>query len=474
MMGLQFDGIYKRSFRLFCRDIVSQPMGKIHEEIIDKIEGTKNHVAIQLSRGFFKTYVFSRAYPLWLIYRSEDKPVHIMVQSMNQDQARRILSLIRDELTSNPNFSKYQFKKETDKYIELYLPGTNKDNRRTHKIFSTPLGTRGPHVHHLIADDVMKDEQGRSPANMNILKQEFWNSSAPMVNALGGQIFLVGTPLAVNDLFGDVHEMIIKNNANWEEYYYPACNTEETVSNFPEVYPMEKLMTIKKNLPSWTWQQEYMLIPVGGADAMFPAELLNRAVDCDYTPLTEEEEKYREYFLGCDVAMSSASGSDYSAFVVVSKAPNHPIRLEYIWHEKGVSEGEQIQKIKDIKRMYNIRRGIIERKGLTYAMAGAVTTDSELAGIMEEWNPTNEEKSRVLGNVQILMNKNMLCIPTEVAHSKDLIQELTTFGIINLDGNQRYKSLAGHDDLVIGVALSISAAGGWVFDKKIRSTMLIV
>ena len=77
-----------------------------------------------------------------------------------------------------------------------------------------------------------------------------------------------------------------------------------------------------------------MLNPVSGEDSMFPIELLNSAIDLPYKELTEDEARYKKYYLGCDFAMSSSSTADYSAFCVVSKAPNRPINIEYIWHEK--------------------------------------------------------------------------------------------------------------------------------------------
>ena len=477
MTELLFNDIYKRSFSLFCKDIIKQPIGKIHREIIDMLESDKkSNFSIMISRGFYKTYVFSRAYPLWLIYKSE-KPMHIIIQSMNQDMSRRILGLIRDVLKTNKHFEHYRFKKETDKLLELYLPGAGaRDEENTHKIYSVPLGTRGLHGDLVICDDVMKNEDSQSVTNMNKVRTDFWNSTSPMAHARDGRLFFIGTPLAYDDLFKDLKDLADEGKG-WKAFRYPAMIEDddgELISSFPEVYPTDKLFDIRDQKPSWTWQQEYMLNPVSGEDSVFPFALLNRAIDKEYKPLTEEEQRYRQYYIGCDVAMSSSSKADYSAFCVVSKVPNHPIKIEYIWHEKGVGEKEQIDEIKKIIKQYDIRHGIIEKKGITYSMAQKIMEDPELSHIMEEWNPTNESKQKVLGNVNLLLQHDMLCIPSEIKHSKKLTDEMQTFGIINQNGTQRYQALSGHDDLVIGVSLAISAGGGWAFDKKIRSTMTII
>ena len=84
--------------------------------------------------------------------------------------------------------------------------------------------------------------------------------------------------------------------------------------------------------------------------------------------------------------------------------------------------------------IYNPVKGLIERKGLTYSMAGKVVTDPELAGVFDEWNPTNEEKQKILGNLQLLMKHKMLCIPSDIEHFDELVSELSSFGIINENG----------------------------------------
>ena len=372
MLNINTRELYSRSFTLFCRDVLHQPMGRIHQEIINNLENDKkSNFSIMVSRGFYKTYIFSRCYPLWLIFRS-DKPIHIIIQSMNQDMSRRILGLIRDVLTTNEYFYNYKFKKETDKLLELYIPGHEGDNENTHKIYSVPVGTRGLHGDLLIVDDAQKDDEGNS-TNLKKIKTLFWNASSPMVNARNGRILFIGTPIAYDDMFSDLFDLSIKSNSGWKFFKYPAIYEDddgEFNSNFPEVYPLEKLLQTKENMPSYTWEQEYMLNPVGGEDSIFPIDLINKAIDLKYPEVTEEEQKYKSYYLGCDVAMSSSSKADFSAFCVVSKCPNHPIKLEYIWKGKGVSEDDQINKIKELKRIYNIEKGLIERKGLTYSIRG--------------------------------------------------------------------------------------------------------
>ena len=395
---------------------------------------------------------------------------------MNQDMSRRILGLIRDVLITNEHFAHFKFKKETDKLLDIYIPGKEDDAENTHRIYSVPIGTRGLHGDLLILDDVMKDDAGISATNLSKVKRLFWNASSPMINARNGRMLFIGTPICYNDLFFDLFELS-EQGTGWQFHRYPAMYEDDdgdVHSSFPEVYPLDKLEEIKARTPSWSWEQEYMLNPVSGEDSMFPLSLINSAIDLPYADLTPEEEPYKEYFLGCDFAMSTSSTADYSAFCVVSKAPDRPIKIEYIWHERGVPESDQIAKIKEICRVYNISHGLVERKGITYSMGNKLVQDPELATILENWNPTNEEKQKILGNVNLLLQHKMLSIPSDVQHTDLLIKELQTFGIVNIDGTQRYRALSGHDDLVIGVALAVAASGGWVYDEGIEATITLV
>ncbi len=464
--------VYKRSFSAFCQDLLGQMVAEFYKTIIHHLESqqfkkeSKTNLSIMVSRGHGKTLTFSKAFPLWTIFRA-DKPVTVIIQSMNQDMARRILALTRDELTSNPAFSHFNFKKETDKLLEIYMPGHEGDALKTHKIYSVPVGTRGLHGDYVISDDVQKDEDGQSVSSLKKLKSTWWNATYPMANAKNGIHLYIGTPISHNDMFFDIKEIRDKGG-NWKVFEFPALSYDDSGSAiplFPELFSLDKLMKIKESTPSWTWQQEYMLLPVG-QDSMFPLDLINSCVDLEYEELSDEDKAHREVFIGCDVAMSPESTADFSAFCVVSKAPNRPIKLEHIWHERGVDEDKQIEEIKNLKRTYNVSKGLIEQKGLTYSMGNKVVTEPELAGVMDNWNPTNEEKSKILGNLYLLMKHKMLCIPSDLKHTDLLINELLSFGIINENGTQKYRAMSGHDDLVISVALAVSAAGGWVFDKR--------
>ena len=459
----------------------------MHTEIVDELEAHDQHIAVMAHRGSFKTYIMTRSFPLWIIYKEKTAKT-IIVSSMNQTQAKRMLGLIRDELKKNEYFNRFKFKMDSADKIQVWIP----NSKEFHTVVANPVGTRGEHGDYIISDDVMKDDEGRTITSMNRLKETWWKAQYPMAMARGGSFdvdsqgegrkhgihLFIGTPISLSDMFYDIQNLINEahkdgRKPSWNLLKYPALK-EDGTPQFPEHYSLDMLMEIKNSSPSWTWNQEYMLNPVGSEDSMFPLALLTRATELEYKPIKESSMKFKTNYLGCDVAMSNASGADYSAFCVVSKAPARPLKLEYIWHEKGVSEDKQIEEIKKIKKEYGISRGKIERKGITYSMAGKVIADPELAGVMDSWNPTNEEKYKILGNLQILLRHESLYIPPSIEHYDKLISELQSFAIINKDGTQTYRALTGHDDLVVGVALAVAAAGGWVFDNKITPKLQII
>ena len=477
--SLRISDIYKRSFAAFCHSIVHQKIGAMHLEIINKLEHGKKHLAVMAARGHFKTYVISRSFPLWVVYK-ERTPKTIIIISMNQTQSRRILGLIRDELKTNKYFSDFKLKTDNADKLEIYIPGQQK----YHTIVSIPLGTRGEHGDYVISDDVMKDEEGRTSASMSKLKELWWKAHFPMAMARGGDFndlddksghresgihLVVGTPVSFDDLFSDL-ERLAREKDTWDFLRYPAIKADGT-PQFPEHYSMEMLNKIKDSITSWAWEQEYMLNPVGSDFAIFSPDLIQMATVMEYAP---PKEKDKSYYIGCDIAMSTKSTADNSAFFVLSKAPDTPIKIEEIWHERGVPEPKQIQVIKDLKRKYNITSGYIERKGLSFSMAKEVVTDPELVGVIDYWNPTNEEKAKIIGNLQLVMKHNMLYIPKNLPQYEELVHEMLSFALVSVNGTQKYRALTGHDDMIIGLALAIEAASGWVYDERVPCKMELI
>ena len=491
--GITFNGTYGTS-RKKVNELYNKTNNKLYNllSINDlfwtKIKSIKNlykkdtyHLCVKKNKNFIgngiishNTYIMSRSFPLWVIYK-EVIPKVIIIVSMNQTQSRRILGLIRDELKTNPHFSHFKFKTDSADMVEIYIPGS----KYFHTVVSIPLGTRGPHGDYVISDDVMKDEEGRTTSSMSKLKETWFKAQFPMAMARGddftvkrdedykrkrGKHLFIGTPISFDDIFMDLKE-IADEKGTWLFYRYPALKKDGT-PQFPEHYSIEMLDEIKNSTTSWAWEQEYMLNPVGGDYAIFPLDLIESATTLEYKELTKDEKAMSSNYMGCDVAMSNKSTADNSAFVVLTKAPNHPIKVEDIWHEKGVEEDDQIKEIKSMKRIYHVQTGIIERKGLTYSMANKVVTDTELAGTFTEWNPTNEEKAKIIGNLQLLMKHKMLYIPKTLKKYDELVKELMSFALINDNGTQKYRALSGHDDLVIGLALAVSAAGGWVYEER--------
>ncbi len=409
--------------------------------------------------------IMSIAYPLWVCYKAE-KPMYVIIVSMNQDESRRILGVIRNTIEQYNDFLNFVLVKDSADEIQIQF----KDTKTYSTICCIPIGTRGRHGDILISDDILKDEYGETAQNMEKVKRIWWNSHAPMINAKKGIILYLGTPISDNDMFDDIQKIIRKEteatgDSSWRYLEYPALK-EDGTPQFPEYYTIEELNRIRSSVPDWVWAQEYMLHTYGGSQSIFKISDLENASRLPYKEVNDSNKKFQSFYMGCDIALSGASSADYSAFVVVSKSPDNPIKVEYIWHERGVSEKDQIDEIKNLKRIYGITLGRIEKKGISESMANCVLTDPELAGVMEDWNPTNEEKAKIIGNLQLLIKHNMLYIPDTVPHYSELISELMSFTLVNKNGNQTFKASTGHDDLVIGLALAVSAAGGWVYEER--------
>lgn len=480
-LNLNIYEIYKRSFPIFCKSAMGHLIGAYHTEIINRLlseiekKGQKQHQSIMVARGHGKTTVFSCDFPLWYLFKSET-PKTILIYSMNQRMARRILGLIRSQLHSSPVFSGYKFKVDTSDTIELYLPGHEGDDRFIHTIYSIPVGTRGPHADLVISDDILKDEKGESATNVIQLKELWWSSAFPMTATKKGIHFLIGTPISGEDIFVDLEELAIKNKS-WAFHRYPAVYDEGEETEralFPELLSLQDEHDTRDACPTYVWDREYMLRNISTRNSMFPEKLITQCIDLKYDNNEEDHIEERQFFLGWDVAISSEASADFSALVVISKGAKGPLILEEIWHEKGMDFPEQEKLAMQLVKKYKIQKGLIEKKGISESLANKVMANIELTPYIDVYNPTNEKKSIILGNLNLVMKHKMFCIPSYINYSTELIRELQMFSVINKGGNQTYKAASGHDDLVIALSLAVAAAGTWAFEDEVPTTIEII
>ena len=216
---------------------------------------------------------------------------------------------------------------------------------------------------------------------------------------------------------------------------------------------MDELDTIERNMGPIKWSREYMLKPIGAGAMLFDEQLVKSCLDkdCEFLNRTPNT----QYFLGCDIALSSAKSADYSCYIVIEKNEKEPLKIVDIWHKKGIPMDEQIRVIKNLHREYNFSRIIIEKVGLSYGMVEDLQGDNVTRSVTEDFVTNQRNKEDILSRLHVLMKNGQL----KFAPNDILLRELYTFGVKKKkDGHQSYETLGKHDDMVMALAMVCYAA----------------
>ena len=446
----------RNDFSYFCKYVTKQPFGKVHEKIAKQILEGKKNTMVEMARGHFKTWMFSKNFPLWLMWRQSEKPLMIGLETSNMPQTQYILSeLIASEIEHNPILA------------ERLLPETwsarHLKTKNGHQVIAQPFGRKGFHYDWLISDDLQQESESGSGLSISAIKRTFWSSSWPMTQTRRGHHVVIGTPISLDDFYSD-----FENKPAWNVMKFPVVITDENkkwlAPQFPE-HPafanLELIQELKDNTPIWSFMSEYMLDPIGDGTVVFSSDLIDYCMKIAYPSITPGDESASQYYAGWDVALSDKDAADFSAITIVRRTPGIPLRVVAKWRGKA-GEEEQFEIMREFHKNFAISKLVIEQKGLSYAMAEKASKDYTLAHSIEKFDTTHASKNRLIGDLRLVMQNKMLGLDGD----QDISRELRSFGLVSKDGVQTFRALSGHDDLVMSLAMAVHAAGGYLPKKR--------
>jgi len=444
------------SFPYFCKRI-GQLVGNMHKEWIDNIEyalENKKYLAIQSSRGHFKTSIMSVAFPLWIAYRYPSRTHRrIGIISATQSQSGGIMDILKTKIVDTPFLSARLL---PDKIHSTKWSETHIKTRNGHDIYSLHLGesVRSKHFDFCICDDILKVSQ---EINIKQVSDLYWSVVYPTTRTRKGIHILVGTPASYVDIFSE-----LKNKEGYTSLKYPAVkldsNGEWLAPQFPEMFSFDELKTMKQTMPSEHWAREYMCEPLTSDSAMFPNEIIRKAVELydDIKPLYEGQVCSK--YMGCDIAVSKSARADWNVFTVLGSLPGHPIIILEIFRMHLNTE-EAVNKIVEMQKRYNCNRINVEKTGVGWGVAEKCSTHEITRGSTIMFDTKRGSKEKMLGSLEVALRNGELAIP----NNEILLSELRQFAYkVGRDKKVTYESLGKWDDTVISCALALDAAKGSV------------
>ena len=284
-------------------------------EMTYAIQVPKYHTFIANDVINHNTYFFDFAYPIWKIIHNPGRVGFIF--SATQPMAERILGDIKAELENNSKLT-WLVPKKKDLWRASSIKCSN-----NFKLYAKGFGTkvRGAHPNFIIVDDGLTDETAYSELVRKKQIDYFYTAITNMI-VPGGQIIVVGTPFAKEDLYGN-----LKKNPEYTFAKYQAVKNNKPL--WPERYSLADLKKRKREIGSVRFSREFLCCKE------------NTSIETNKGPVAIEDIKVGDQVLthlNNWKAVTKVFERDYQGILIrigsdLKITPNHPVFTKRGWVE---------------------------------------------------------------------------------------------------------------------------------------------
>lgn len=467
--GMSEEVLLRSDLSYFAEEILDMEVSH-HHKTWSHLVGRHKKLCIEAPRDHGKSYMFSFAYAIWRAYFNwiPAMPPGVLMKSIprisvgyifsnTQDQAIKLLALVKEEIEANP---KLQHLIPYDKSIwsktEIKL-----SNRAQIRARGWGQSVRGAHPVWIVCDDVLNDETIYSEVTRTKQVDYFFSAVTPML-VPNGQLAVVGTPFHQEDLYQRLNE-----NKAYHFYRSPAID-EHGNALWPTRYTKKALMDRKEEVGSTRFAREYLCLPISDESSLFPEKILAQCYDHQYempTFATVQDRKELRIYTGVDLAMSSTVGADFTVITTIGVDQFKNRWLLDIRRKKGLSMMEQLREIDDVNRNFRPIKVLIEDNAFQRIFRDELIRNTDIP--VEGFTTTAHKKNaldRGVPSLQIMFENKKFVIPRKTQRCRDitdkLINELKCFTWV--DG--KLQGLGAHDDCVMSLWLANEACASHGFN----------
>lgn len=384
-------------------------------------------LCIEAARDHGKSYLFSNAFPIWNMYRyrgvndfkdNPRKDLTILergfIVTNEMELAIDLMEIVKNTIEDNDDLARKLYPDKKDNWSKQSIKCKN-GARLNLKSYGGSF--RGRHPGYIIVDDFLKD---------NVIYSEIQRKKAieyfhsVIMNAIvpKGHVKVVGTPFHASDLYGD-----LKTKKGWKVFEYPAIFPDGKIL-WRNRYSFKDLMEKKETQGNLIFSRENLVRPIVSDSSIFPYELVCRSfVGMQEICLVKNRESYPKKFnrivTGCDFAMSSSVGADYSVFMTWGITENEEMYLMHIYREKGKSYAEQMGILKTINT--NFRPDVIYAENNQFQRIFIEGMDNSGMPVYPHTTGTNKYDLKFgLPGLSILFEKNKIKFPRGDEYSRNM------------------------------------------------------
>jgi phage terminase large subunit-like protein len=317
--------------KFICSDVVHGEVPEFHQEMYDMVTHN-DRVLIAAPRGFSKSCICARIYPLWLACYGLRKD--ILVISASEGLAIENMRYVKMSLENNELLRELYGDLVSDKWRENHIEVKHHDGTVvTIRAKGAGGQIRGFRPDCLLLDDLETDDGVESEDQRKKLKD--WVFKA-CLNCLlpGGQLVMMGTVLSQLSL---LNELLLDGNGWVKKRYTAYVDGVQESGNalWPDARPHEWLQNRKKEIGTARFSAEYMNNPVSDEDAPIKVSQIR---------YWDELPEGLNCVIATDPAYSEDKKSDYKACALVGVSSNgNRYLIEYIRTHNPM--GEYIQAI---------------------------------------------------------------------------------------------------------------------------------
>ena len=432
-------------------------------------------LCILAARDHGKSYFFSFAYPLWMLYRYR-KSTSYLQQPLRYRLCEKGV-LFTNSLDLGKGFLE-EIKtaiEETEMLREVMLPrgrtaagtwGAEKirtANGANLMVKSYPT-KRGLHPGWGVFDDLLDESMTYSQTARDKMWAFFTRVMIPMI-VPHGQLIGVGTPLHQNDLYAQIR----KKMKSFRYLEYPALFPDGTLL-YEARHSYQAIMDKKRDLGIIAFTQELLVNAVSNDTTLFPRQTLEMAtrgmeVYSLISNIQSAPMPFSRVVMGCDFAISGNVGSDDSVFVTLGVEMRGDVEhywLLNIFRGNAIGYNDQQSIIKMLWQQF--RHDLIGMED--NAMQDIFRQEAERAGLPVIGITTGVDKNSLLKGIPslvVLFQQGRFHFPVGDEHSRNEVDWL--FGQLGSMAytNKGIQGVGSHDDGPSGLWKAVQTAQQQVF-----------
>lgn len=294
----------------FCSDSMTADIPDFHKEIYSLVPDNERLV-MAAPRGFAKSYITSKFYPLWCALFKKKKDICII--SASESLAVEHMRYIKQKLESDPRINELWGSVKSDKWTENHIIVKHADGTLINiRAKGAGAQIRGFRPDCIILDDMETDDGVESEDQRKKLKTWLFKAC---INTLvtQGQLIIIGTVLHPLSVLADL--LAVDNG--WVKRKYRAYIDgiqEEGNELWPQLWPHERLQSRKQEIGSTAFASEFLNDPLADENAVIKEEQIRY---WDSLP-----EQY-SVVIAVDPAYTEDPNNDYKVAALVAIDQNH-------------------------------------------------------------------------------------------------------------------------------------------------------